>query len=114
MEVERSGRGISRAMASDPARSNGPYQTQFSSVLIIVPQLQELPHYQDRGERQRERKKGGGEKNTMSDKKGEQGGKKESEMGVENQGRGMGADVGRVGGSEMSWEWWESANRQKG
>jgi len=28
MEVERrSGRGISRAMASDPARSNGPYET---------------------------------------------------------------------------------------
>ncbi|TNN76718.1 hypothetical protein EYF80_012967 [Liparis tanakae] len=28
MEVERrSGRGISRAMASEPARSNGPYET---------------------------------------------------------------------------------------
>lgn len=52
--------GPSHRNNDDPLLSLSPSYSQFSSVLIIVPQLQELPHYQDRGERQRERKKGGG------------------------------------------------------
>jgi len=38
MEVERrSGRGLSRAMASDPARSNGPYET-----MCLVPNVNDM------------------------------------------------------------------------
>ena len=68
----------------DPVLSLSLSYSQFSSVLIIVPQLQELPRYQDRGEREREgerkreggRRRGGGEE-TRRDKKTERG-RKES------------------------------------
>ena len=59
----------------DPVLSLSLSYSQFSSVLIIVPQLQELPRYQDRGgerkrggEKKRGREEGGGEE-TRRDKK---------------------------------------------
>ncbi len=59
--------GPSHRNNDDPVLSLSLSYSQFSSVLIIVPQLQELPRYQDRGERERkgererERERGGGE-----------------------------------------------------
>lgn len=67
--------GPSHRNNDDPVLSLSLSYSQFSSVLIIVPQLQELPRYQDRGERQRERG-GEGEEKTRRDKKRERGGKK--------------------------------------
>ena len=58
--------GPSHRNNDDPVLSLSLSYSQFSSVLIIVPQLQELPHYQDRRERERE-----GEEKTGRDKKRE-------------------------------------------
>lgn len=51
--------GPSHRNNDDPVLSLSLSYSQFSSVLIIVPQLQELPRYQDMGEKEGE--KGGGE-----------------------------------------------------